>query len=337
MLVTALLCPFLLSSSIGVAHNNLKILYVVTDEYDEIYLEGFFKMYSSFAGDTISLDEIAGVDLGLYDVVVLVDPNWLDVEKAREAAEEVLGYVVGGGNVVATLNGVALLSLSNLWRSVAVAESVDGDVDGLYGYNVSKYRFIQIESPLLLYRDKFLSVLRVGEGYTICIPLNIVWAYADTKDRIYLDILAKSLDVVASTKLVSSGPRYERVVAAVAIAFTATLAENVGSLKESAKTRGKPVRVVVSPLWSRISYEEVLSHPARRAILEKLSVAKAMTFSELMKAVNMPKAVLSWHLYVLEQHGLVKVCRLAKPRLTVVFVPDSEGIKKAEEIAGTSY
>lgn len=318
-----------------VAQNNLRTLYVVTDEYDEIYLESFFKTYSSFTGDVISLDSIASIDLSQYDVVVLADPNWLDVEKARKVANEILRYVISGGTVVTTLNGVVLLSLSEPWHSVARIEFVDSSISSLHDYNVSKYKVAQIESPLLLHRGEFLSILQVGEGYAICIPLNIVWAYVDTKNPVYLDILARSLEAVAGAKRVPSGPRYERVVV-VAVAFMVALAGGTRNLRESARTRWKPVWVVIPPLWSRISDGEVLDHPARRTILEKLLTAKAMRLSELMKAVKIPKAVLSWHLYVLKRHGLIKVCRSADSRITVVFIPDSEGIRKAEEITGTS-
>lgn len=330
-----LIATLLLSvSSSGAVHNNLRILYVVTDEYDEMYLNSFIRMYGNYLGDVVSLDDVADVDLDLYDVVVLVDPNWLGPEKVGDIANKILDYAASGGRVVATLNGVSLLSLSTKWRSIVETSFVEGgDVSGLYDYNVSKYKFAYIESPLILYQDKLLSLLEIGEGFVVCIKLNTVWVYADTKNPFYLDLLAKSLEILANTKHRAGSMDHTKVLTAIAIAFTATLAGNARSFRESAKPSEK-ARPVIAPLWSRISYEEVLSHPVRKAIFEKLLEIKAATFNELMESLKISKAVLSWHLYVLEQHGLVKVCRSKRPRKTVVFIPDSEGVRKAGEILG---
>jgi DNA-binding transcriptional ArsR family regulator len=311
--------------------SNLKILYVVTDAYDEVYLKDFFRRYGGYKGSIASLASLDGIDLGHYDVVVLTDPNWVNAEKAQEAAERILDYVTGGGRVVATLNGIALLSLSPRWRDIVDARVVDKGVSSPEDYNIAKYKAVYIESPLLVHQGMFLEVLRLGRGYVACIPLNLVWAYVDTRNTRYLDILAEALKSIAGTGFEHRGQRLLTASLAIAVGTTLSLLGSLRDLREARRAH-RGVKSPITPLWTRISREEVLRNPKRRLIYEKLLEVKAITFNELLRATGLPKAVLSWHLYVLERHGLVKIRRSHKPRRTVVSIPTDEGIRKAEEL-----
>jgi len=297
------------------------VLYIATDPQDLDYLNALLKGGYAPGGALSNLSGAARPDG--YSVVVLLDPNWDpgQLGEALEASGSLVSYIARGGVVVATLNGAVLLNLTLASDGLPLRlTSTPGRPPAPASYNYSKY--LAVEPPpgavaveAETRRGGFtIYKLRLGGGWLVVVPYNTVWAYEDTGDPSYLEVLSQAIAVAEGL------PREEpRTSLGAALAVATATAAAAAALPAS---EGR-ARRLVAPLWARIRRGEERRHPARAAILEALEARGALAFSELQRATGIPKPTLSWHLYVLERAGLVATLRW-RGRL-YIYTPTREG------------
>ncbi|WP_048078956.1 helix-turn-helix domain-containing protein, partial [Desulfurococcus mucosus] len=279
------------------------ILILATDTCDYEYITAVSNAYG-FKPSTAGLENFTEALRSLeWSHVILVDPNYgsSKAELAGAVAKATVDYAVSGGRVVTTFNGFMMLypvlQQETPLRIIVYDSPLKPGVPS--SYNVSKYK------ALLLFGEGVeehggIYYLHVGKGLIIVVPLNIAWAYCDTHDPYYLELLLKSL----------TAPPWEpggsQVKYSIALPVIAVLASAVAVSQLSLpRTRRPQGLVVLPPARLKLEADEALAHPARREIMRALEARGAVTMSELLRLLNMPKATLSWHLYVLESRGII--------------------------------
>ncbi|WP_440058964.1 hypothetical protein ACSU1N_03995 [Thermogladius sp. 4427co] len=230
-----------------------RIIYVSTDPYDYRFITDLVRTYPDLNGTIIGLDEV-GSYLSEGDIIVLTDPNWVDPSTGWNASEQLYGFVLRGGVVVATLNGLVLLHIALETRGLsrisdcptALAASIPGDYPG---YELGKYKAVCVES-LFTIRDVFPeTVLNIGRGYIVATGLNLVWAYVDTSNRKYLDAMR---DLILESLQYSN-----RGGGSQALAGAAAVVAVVGSAASTQlkNARGRSIArkpMPLPPLWMRL-------------------------------------------------------------------------------------
>ncbi len=303
------------------------VIYFVTDSYDLEFLRDFLKKYyMEYSILTLNnISEIAKID-PKGKVLVLLDPNINSYSEMKTVGEYIAEYCLEGGVTVATFNGLVLLNTSSktAYLGVKIRENIHipktfYPVD----YNVSKYRFAEISSPNLKRYSKLVYGLKYGLGYIVALPINPVWAYHDTKNPLYLELVFSAIEKALAE---TYGKHFENrsnafilIVGFMAITFiipTVSSSTAFSSLKEKVR------KIFVIPLWSKIKSGEALSHDVRRKIVEILREKHFVNFNSLQNILKVGKGSLSWHLYVLERSGHIETFRF-KNKL-FIYIPGNE-------------
>jgi len=340
MLVLLFVIIFISASPIATGWSKTYI-YVETDEYDRFFIEEGLSRNLFPNGSVIGLTSIT---LGepRDRVVVLPDPNFNadQVNVAEEFSSKILQHVLNGGIVVAGLNGAALLNLSLGEKGFPLPPMTsESCVLTPSNYNYTKYMCIP-EPPWAYSRrvlgDMVVYIASIGKGWIIIIPINIVWAYGDSKDPVYVEVFSEALKIAEELNSSATIPLYYSLSASLIIASTIAFqttqtSKRIDVDKQSGesrlvKTPRRNDRIYVSPLYLRIPVDDALKHPARRKIYDVVSSQGAVSFNTLWRITGLSKATVAWHLSVLERLGMVGVVKYKKYLL--VYIPYSEGVEK---------
>ncbi|BES81928.1 helix-turn-helix domain-containing protein [Pyrodictium abyssi] len=308
---------------------------MATDSYDAAFLEAFLGYYNAtarlvyFLNSSRVLDEL---ECGPSDVLVLLDPNIDDTGLAHNASERIARLLVDGCTVVATHNGLALLNLT-LTELGYVVHSVDNVTVTMPGYNTTKYRYAYLVTPDGRVLNTTVWSIEVGKGRLVGVALNVVWAYADTRNTTYLELLYSALqEALSSPPRPGVGTAATAVGVAVAGSAAATLASSraytragtprgggggghtgrSGGLGGTGGAGEPEDALVVAPLRVKTEPSEMLEHPLRARMLQVLRERGAVHHNELMRVLGVSKATLRWHLYMLLRGGYIGSLRYKK-------------------------
>ncbi len=313
-LVTALM-TILINTYVTYSKTLSKSLtYVVTDLPDIKYLSRFLSKYPYLRGPAINLLGIRYV-ISRTDVLILLDPNWRDSSVVPLVSNYVEKYLLSGGIVVTTLNGCVLLNNTLKKYGVIVEVISHGVIKEFSDYNVSKYKLLKIKYPLIKKLSPYINAIKVGAGWLVIIPMNIVWAYVDTKDPNYLILLKEAIEESINLPITKYGVRLSTLVALVAtpiaVSVTASSLSSSGLLSR-APPKGRSKVVTIIPLYTKLSKSDVERNYIRRKIIELLKERRVASFNELWRELKVSKASVSWHLHVLKLHGYVGTVRIGK-------------------------
>ncbi|WP_153801403.1 ArsR/SmtB family transcription factor [Hyperthermus butylicus] len=315
--------------------SSRSILYVVTDDYDFFYLRSFLN-FSRASGVTVNYSVVGLRELGKVrlnpseDVVVLLDPNWKP-EEEREIlmiSRKLVTFMLGSGIVVTTYNGVMMLkpALSQYDLPVRIIDNlVGGPINMPRGYNVSKYRVVGILGDQVHEHGSFYRV-RVGEGLLVVIPFNIVWAYYDTRDNVYLELLLEALE--SMNVETPSSTWYRRGLGALIILGAMGLLEASQANSRYLERIQRKIRYVIILYW-RINPEKALRHSTRKYLVSILSEKGFAHLNELVRLTGLGKAVLSWHIYVLESRGIISSFKWKKYKY--YYLRGEQGLRRLIE------
>ncbi len=330
----AALLALLATAPLALAAHRGGVLYVATDSYDAGFIAALVSHGALPDGPLVNLSWIAGapgIDAGL---VALPDPNWGPggIPIAEAASAKLLAYILGGGRVVAGLNGAVLLNLSMRRIGLPLPPvQHTACTEAPRGYNYAKYGCLP--KPAWARQARLPGggtayVARLGRGWLVLIPYNAVWAYADTGSKAYLE--AYGAAAVLAERLPAGGGAAARD-AAIAAAVLAALAAAAQSMRghggegrsSDASRDGKPVPP--EALRIRVRRDEALSHSLRRRIYEAVEQRGALYFNELWRLLGVSKATVAWHVSVLERLGLLATLRYK--RYLLIYRPSSSGVE----------
>jgi len=151
-----------------------------------------------------------------------------------------------------------------------------------------------------------------------------IWLYCTYGDS---EALRRIAEVVLGVNLVSSTPHSlstsALAVSAVLVATSITLLQ---VLREKVEDFLKKVGAVIVPplLRFRVSREEALEHPLRRAIYEAVASAGALRYKDLMKFGS--RATIDWHLWILTRSKLLVELRVGRGRYIVNILNPSTAL-----------
>jgi len=331
------------SASLAATDWSKTYIYVETDEYDRLFIE------EGLSKNLIPNGSIIGISLSPImfgeqrnRVIVLPDPNFNaeQVNVAKEFSSKVLQHVINGGIAVAGLNGAVLLNLSLSEKSFPLPSTTpEACAPAPASYDYAKYKCIP--EPPLAYSQRVLDrvvvyIARIGKGWVIIIPINVVWAYSDSKDPVYVEVFSEALKIAEELDSGMSIQPYYSLIASLIISSTVafqttqiggkTNASSRGGGSKLVKTPERNVSIYVNPLYTRIPEDEALKHPARKKIYDIVSSQGAVPFNALWRITGLSKAAVAWHLSVLERLGMVSMVKYKKYLL--VYTPDPEGVEK---------
>jgi len=324
----AALLALALYAAVARAAPGGRVAYVATDPADSLFLEDGLR-HGLPPGPVLGLGGVLRAPR-LPRLVAALDPNWGPGEEleALNAFERLVNHVLGGGVLVAGLNGAvaANLTLARLGSPLPpVGRAACAPAPP--GYDFRRYgclprppgaRTVALSDGMVAY------VLRLGDGWLVVLPYNLVWAYLDTRSPVYLEAAREAL--LLAEKLPSANPLPGEVAAAAAIA--AAVAVSVSS-SSSQRRRGRGARgapaapAAASPMWARVGRDEALSHPVRRRIYSLVAERGALGFNELWRELGVAKATVAWHLSVLERLGLLSTVRYR--RYLLAYLPGPRG------------
>ncbi len=302
------------------ASRNVNLVYVSTDMLDEKFLSDGFKMGLLPSGPVVGLNSVAAVHTSL---IVLPDPNWgsRNLHAAAEASKAMISFIEHGARAVVGLNGAVLLNLTLRKVGLPLPPTSDSAAAWLpKGYNVSLYRWLP-RSPWMASTNLSCGLpayyFRLGDGWVVILPVNVVWAYSSTRDVLYLRCTGEAIKL--AERLPSGrAPRGPAFIAAV-MAGVAVAAAAVASQQRSGDNMGQGEghsgqdgSAATGFLGIRLNEEEAKAHPLRRRILEVLETNGAAHFNELWRLLGGSKATLAWHISLLERLKLVATIRYKK-------------------------
>jgi len=312
----------LLNNNASLLNNNNPIVYVVTDSPDREFLQQF-AIYIGGSADAVSLRDLLDVSCRAQ-VLVLLDPNWKPQMRnlVKEASDRIVTSIVDNGIVVvATINGVSMLndSLKRLGVLFIITRSCP---DKLPGYDAQKYRCVEpatkAEEVRITLRGKSgdlvnnitvtIYVVKLGRGWLLVVPYNPVWAWLDTRDDLYFDLVAKSLERAVE---LARRSRLGRALALATLLAGSTLAaysslRSVMHKQHSSRSRQRSPVII---LGVRVSAEDAVKHPVRKKILELIDEFGAISFNELWRLLGVAKATVAWHISVLQRLKIVNIIR----------------------------
>jgi len=315
--------------------------YVETDDYDRFFIEEGLSKNLFPNGSIIGLspDMLGEPREG---VIVLPDPNWDadQVSRAKEFSSKILQYVLNGGIAVAGLNGAVLLNLSLVEKGFPLPSATsEACAPAPINYIYTKY--MCIPEPPWAYVRRVLDhmvvyIANIGKGWIIIIPINIVWAYSDIKDPIYVEMFSEALKIAEELYSKTAISPYYSLIASIFIASTVALQSTQtgrkidmskgGSETSLLRTSRRVTSMYISPLYLRIPEDDALKHPVRKKIYDIVSSQGTVSFNMLWRITSLSKATISWHLCVLERLGMVGVVKYKKYQL--IYIPDAKGVEK---------
>jgi len=316
-------------------------IYVETDEYDRFFIEEGLSRNLFPNGSIIGLTPVTSAELS-ERVIVLPDPNFNadQVDMAKEFSSKILQYVLNGGIVVAGLNGAVLLNLSLSEKYYSLPSTTpDACTPAPVNYDYTKYKCIP--EPPWAYTRKVVDhmvvyIMGIGRGWVIIVPINVVWAYSDSRDPVYIEVFSKALKIAEELHPDTSIPPHHSLIASLIIASTLAFqitqsGRRLDMSKRSreaipVKTHRRDLSIYINPLYLRIPEDDALKHPVRRKIYDIVSSQGAVSFNTLWRMTGLSKATVAWHLCVLERLGMVDVVRYKKYML--VYIPSAEGVAK---------
>jgi len=305
-------------AGVAAAQEQPRVLVLVTDEPDTVFLQAWAAQ-SSYQLIPASLDNMTSL-MATVDVVVLLDPNYGpgQVDQVRQAAEAALAGAEAGTPLVATLNGLSTLHLAGAFQDYRIQCNITW-LPMPDEYKPDVYCLVDpppyaslIEGP-----SWFLAVEDYGAGRVVIVPYNIVWAYLDSRDPVYVEIMEQAVAAALEEKgsTVTAAAVIAAVAAAVGAAGLANELRRMADVQASAGSGGSAGAVAPVFGFKRIDREGALDHPIRRSIVRLLEEEGSVTFNELWRKLGLSKATVSWHLSVLEREDIVGIIKYKKYKL----------------------
>jgi len=218
-----------------------------------------------------------------------------------------------GYEVAKALNKLYPEASGDIFFSWQLSSLPHGAVAVLLATNISSKSDVEVAMQLVkssgasyIYTDAVNST-----GYRV--NASDAWLYCIYKD-------GEALKRIAMGVAVNSGGGVLTqlglgLLIAVAVFSAASLAL-YQTLREKIEELLKRVRVVAPPILRvKVSREEALNHPLRKALYETISSAGAVRYAELMRFGS--RATIEWHLWVLLRSGLVAELRVGRKRYIV--------------------
>jgi len=308
---------------VGAQQAQPTILVLVTDEADQVFLEAW-SATTAYNLVPAGLDNATSL-LHQADLVVLLDPNYgpSQVEAVKQVAQAVLAGAEAGTPLVATLNGLSMLRLAGAFEDYQVSCNATGLP---YPPTYKPETYCIVEPPpyaeTLNGGDWFLARQPLAQGRAVIVPYNIVWAYLDTRDPVYIVIMEEAVAAALEEQGGGALPAGAVVAAAAAAVGAAGLANELRRLARAdaaggagGASGGGGAALIPALGFKRIDREDALDHPIRQSIVALLKEEGPVTFNELWRRLGLSKATVSWHLSVLEREDIVGIVKYKKYKI----------------------
>jgi len=159
-----------------------------------------------------------------------------------------------------------------------------------------------------------------------------LWSYCIYRDEDSLRRVFETISVREETSKSTLPLPLPIVALVVASIMVFSISQISQSSKEKIITAFKKAFILLlfTLLRFRIRSENLLEHPVRRAIYEKVISEKVVPISGLMKITN--RAVLEWHLSVLVRAGIIREIRVVSKRFIIDLLNLREALSKLARI-----
>lgn len=325
-----------------------KILYVYTDPPDLEYLREI-----EYTVDLIADGDFEKADLSKYNVLAIVDPNPVN-PFSEETTRKIFDFVGSGKVLILGYNGLVNLNRIVL-REVGLTYELINNItsleiqcnDHIESYNVSLYKFLMVtthlESRIVCSSHNgypIVTLVKLGKGLIVIIHINPIWAFYDSKNEIYANILNSIIEELSFRFKEETSIRQQAsiIIASISLIGFSAFAQGGQALKLLPRGRTRYFTILI-PLFSKLSKKDIFENKIRTEIYETIVSEKIVSVSDLQKTLGISRATLEWHLFVLERLGFISTIKFFgkkyayntkfEEEILISFIRSKSKLKKA--------
>ncbi len=288
-------------------------IFIITDRYDQLFLDNFTKYIEKLHyNHSLDTEFLFTLNLSKLDpsknIVVLLDPNWgpTDNSMIDYLSVSIVSFIMNGGVVIATFNGAVMLkqALTKIDAPLRLEErnsNIDKNIELPPGYNPSKYGFMEVLGPHV-HSDKLFYKVRLGKGLVEFLPLNIVWAYLDTGNNVYLNLLLEAMNEAYPTTIETIRAKESLGIALTLIIAGVYAISNIGEAKGTVFSIERDNKHISS---GKINNEDILKNSDIKLLLKIIDEKEVVHLEDITRISGKNKKTVSWQLYLLTSRGIL--------------------------------